>query len=234
MTIKLSDSPIFILGLPRSSTSMIAGALKKAGAWTGTTISATPQNPKGFFEHAHIREQLIKKALVSLGCDPLGVRSLPLETAEFPGGSLRNQVFKIIQQDGYRGDRPWLYKDAKLTLLWPMFLKAFPNARWVYVKRDTDSFIDSCLRTPFMNQHSTERAYWEDFAKSYLTRINALQASGANCFSISTPNIIAGEFSALKQLIGELELSYSEKKLRKFIAPEYWHGEKASIEKILK
>jgi len=115
-----------------------------------------------------------------------------------------------------------------------MFLKAFPNARWVYVKRDTDSFIDSCLRTPFMNQHSTERAYWEDFAKSYLTRINALQASGANCFSISTPNIIAGEFSALKQLIGELELSYSEKKLRKFIAPEYWHGEKASIEKILK
>ena len=78
-----------------------------------------------------------------------------------------------------------------------------------------------------MNQHSTERAYWAEFAKSYLARINALQASGANCFSIATPNIIVGEFSALKQLIEELELSYSEKKLRKFIAPEHWHGEKA-------
>ena len=221
---KLADSPLFILGLPRSGTSMIAGALKKSGAWAGSTIAATAANPKGFFEHAQIRENVVKKTLVHLGCDPLGVSRLPTLDAQFPGRSLRNTILKIIQSDGYRGNRQWLYKDAKLALLWPMFSSAFPDARWIYVKRDIESFIDSCLRTPFMYQHSSRRDYWEQFADEYIARIQALKDSGANFFELESPAIVAGNFASLQNLIEQAGLQYDEKKMRKFIDPEHWHG----------
>ena len=35
------DKPIFVLGLARSGTSLIAGALKTCGAWLGRTVPGT-------------------------------------------------------------------------------------------------------------------------------------------------------------------------------------------------
>ncbi len=162
------NSPIFILGLPRSGTSMIAGALGICGAWTGTTVPGDKaSNPKGFFEHVVIRERVIKSLLSYVGCDPLGVRKLP--PVDLPGevDGLADMIKTILEKDGYKFDRHWLYKDAKLTLLWPVFLKAFPDAKWLIVKRDEESFINSCLRTHFMKQHSVDRAFWKKFAEEY-------------------------------------------------------------------
>lgn len=69
------NSPLFVLGLPRSGTSMIAGAISICGAWTGSTVpGGSPENPKGFFEHTVIREHVTKKILINIECDPLGVR----------------------------------------------------------------------------------------------------------------------------------------------------------------
>ena len=111
--------PLFILGLPRSGTSLVAGMLKKMGFWCGSTVAGDGNNPKGYFEHSHIRETVIKKQLRDLGCDPLGVSKLPeLESLPIDGG-LRKTIFTLVKRDGYRDQRPWFYKDAKLSLLWP-------------------------------------------------------------------------------------------------------------------
>ena len=72
------DSPIFVLGLPRSGTSLITGSLSICGAWIGSTFPGDANNPEGFFEHITIRENVTKNILKQLlGCDPLGVRKLP-------------------------------------------------------------------------------------------------------------------------------------------------------------
>ena len=90
------NSPIFILGLPRSGTSMIAGAIRICGAWTGVTVPASQANPKGFFEHTVIREHVTKQVLTGLGCDPLGVRKIPpvYLPGQIPG--LADIIQKII------------------------------------------------------------------------------------------------------------------------------------------
>ena len=54
------DSPIFVLGLPRSGTSLITGSLNICGAWVGSTFSGDANNPEGFFEHIIIRENVTK------------------------------------------------------------------------------------------------------------------------------------------------------------------------------
>ena len=218
------DTPVFVLGLPRSGTSMIAGCLDLCGAWTGSTVpGGGKENPRGFFEHIYIREHIVKTILTRAGCDPLGVRKLPPLDLNIHVPGLADLIGKVIRSDGYEDDRPWLYKDAKLTLLWPTFANTFPHARWVIVRRDEDSIIDSCLRTFFMNQHSSERAYWAHFVKEYLLRLEQLKRSGVWCYEISSRDVIEGDFSSLRELVQNLGLTYREEALVEFVTPAYWH-----------
>jgi len=219
------NTPIFVLGLPRSGTSMIAGSLGICGAWTGSTVpGGGTENPKGFFEHASIREHVIKKILKDLGYDPLGVRKLPPVDLQIEVSGLTGIIKTIIEKDGYKNDKPWLLKDAKLTLLWPMFKKAFPDATWLVVKRDEEGFINSCLRTSFMKHHSQDRDFWKNFAEEYRARIDALIASGANVLEISSPEVISGNFDHLREVVSRLGLVFKEDELKEFISPDYWHG----------
>lgn len=219
-------SPIFILGLPRSGTSMIAGILGICGAWTGSTVPAgSPANPKGFFEHTDIREHVTKQILTRLGCDPLGVRRLPPVNLEVEVPNLADVTREIIERDGYKHDAPWLYKDAKLTLIWPLYKKVFPNATWIIVRRDEEGFINSCLHTYFMRQHSQDRNFWKKFAQEYQIRINALKDSGATVIEISSPEVVAGTDENIKKLVSQLGLVYREKEVKEFITPAYWHGD---------
>ena len=217
------NSPIFILGLPRSGTSMIAGSLGICGAWTGSTVRGSPENPKGFFEHTIIREHVTKKILAFLKCDPLGVKKLPPVDIQFEAPRLAETIQEILERDGYQHDMPWLYKDAKLTLLWPTFKRAFPNATWLVVRRDEEGFINSCLRTRFMKQHSLDHDFWKKFAEEYQVRINALKDSGANVLEISSPEVISGNFEHLKKIVSQLGLTYRENEVKEFISPTFWH-----------
>jgi len=219
------NSPIFVLGLPRSGTSMIAGSLGICGAWTGSTVpGGGPENPKGYFEHTVIREHVTKKILTNLGCDPLGVRNLPPIDLQIEVPRLAQVIQEILERDGYKHDNPWLLKDAKLTLLWPIYKRAFPGATWLVVRRDEEGFINSCLRTYFMKQHSQNRDFWKKFAEEYRLRINALINSGANVLEISSPDVVNGQFENLKEVVSRLGLTYREKELKEFISPAYWHG----------
>lgn len=206
---------------------MIAGSLGICGAWTGSTVpGGGPENPKGFFEHSSIREHVTKKILKDLGCDPLGVRKLPPIDLQIEVIGLADIIKSIIEKDGYRHDRPWLLKDAKLTLLWPIYRKAFPEATWLVVQRDEEGFINSCLRTSFMKHHSLDRNFWKKFAEEYRLRINVLKSSGANVLEISSPDIINGNFDQLKEIVFQLGLKYKVDELKDFVSPAYWHGNK--------
>ena len=203
---------------------MIAGALGICGAWTGSTVPGIPENPKGFFEHNIIRQFITKKILTNMRCDPLGIMELPPVDLQGNMPKLIEFIQEAIEKDGYKHDMPWLYKDAKLTLLWPIYKNTFPQATWVIVKRDEEGFINSCLNTYFMKQHSEDREFWKKLAEEYRIRLENLKNSGANVLEISSPDIISGDFTQLEVLISRLGLNYREKELKEFISPAYWHS----------
>jgi hypothetical protein len=218
------NHPIFVLGLPRSGTSMVAGSLGICGAWTGSTVPGNPENPKGFFEHVVIREHIVRKMLVDLGYDPMGVRKLPPVDLQIEVQGLADIIRGIVERDGYQFNVPWLIKACKLTLLWPVFKKAFPDATWIIVRRDEEGLIDSCLRTSFMKHHSPDRNFWKNFSEEYRIRLDALKNSGANVLEISTPEMISGNFDHFREAVSQLGLTYREEELMEFISPAYWHG----------
>ena len=218
------NTPIFVLGLPRSGTSLIAGILEICGAWLGDTVpGGGVENPKGFFENIYLREQVNKKILNSLDVDPLGVQKLP-ELATLPAiDGLKEVIRSGLKKEGYDSSRPWLFKDAKLTLLWPVYLKAFPNAHWVIVRRETQHIIASCLNTSFMKKQSSNPSFWRNWSDEYLLRLDALKQSQCSWSEIWSPKIINGELDELAVLVEQLGLHWQPETVQQFINPDYWH-----------
>lgn len=211
--------PIFVTGLPRSHTSMTAGLLHQAGAWVGDTIPGDDNNPKGYFENMYIREKIVKAELGRRGCDKLGIRAIPPFDIDMTIDLLDERIYAALASQGYPGG-PWLYKDAKLTLLWPAFANEFPKANWVIVRRDVDSLIDSCMKTSFMRQHSTNRNFWRNIAADYNDRLDKLFESDNNVYELHTPQLLRGKGKELRELIEALGLNFDAEKIKRFINPK--------------
>lgn len=224
MNDRFFKKPILITGLPRSGTSLTAGLLDICGVWSGTTVQASKDNIKGFFEHCALREVVNKALLSRMGCDPLGVRKLPPHELP-PINNFKETIYDILIKDGYTGKQPWMFKDAKLLLLWPYYKTYFPSATWIVVKRDKEEIIDSCLRTGFMKQHSEDREFWNAWAQNYEDRIERLKASGVKFYEINATDIVKSETrDELRKLIKKLKLKWNESKVQEFIEPTVWHG----------
>jgi len=147
---------IFVTGCARSGTSLTTQILKDLGCNLG--------HVNVLFENMEIRENILKPYLRSVKADPLGQWPLP-DTNNLP--SIPNLYIRVM--GCFPEWEPRAYKDAKLTLVWPVFAKAFPDAKWVIVRRDKERIVDSCLDTTFMFRHK-ERESWRGWVDAHEAR----------------------------------------------------------------
>lgn len=222
----VADRPVFLVGSPRSGTSMVTGALAACGLWMGNTVQGNANNAKGYFENADIRNQLVKPALTNLGVDPLGVTSFVSIDQLAPDPTLRAKMLQAVRQQGYDGKTRWGYKEPKLTLLWPMWADAFPDANWVILERDREAIVKSCLNTGFMARHSTDAEFWRHFVNRHDDRLAVLENTVPNVTRINTGDISNGDMSHLKDLVDQLGLAWNQSKIEQFIDPKLFgrHG----------
>jgi len=223
-----TEHPIFITGLPRSGTSMTAGIFAQLGVFTGPTVPGGLSNPKGFFENTIIREEIIKGILNAANFCPLGVSSLPPidfnEEINFDKKlSLKDILQRIILAQGYNKEVPWLYKDAKLTLLWRIFNSQFPNALWIIVRRDRENVIRSCLSTHFMLQHSSKVDFWNKFADEYETRLEALLHCVKNVIQINTDELVNGHYEIIENICRDRGINFVHSVVNDFVSPVHWN-----------
>jgi hypothetical protein len=220
---KYLKKPIFITGLPRSGTSMIAGLLDHCGVWTGKTVgSDIKNNPKGYFENIQIREKLIKPLLSAMNCDPLGVVKLPPFPLLNKVNGLSESFERLICNEGYSGERYWLYKDAKLSLFWMPLVREFPEATWIIVRRPVADVIKSCLKTSFMRQHSDDHDFWLGFSSEYLIRLGGLMDAIPNVYEIWADSLVDGNKESMRQLLRVLNLNEQLFNENQFINHQYW------------
>lgn len=201
------DRPLFILGAPRSGTSMTARIFAEHGFWFGNTVQGTSENKHGFFENRALRESYIKGILKWAGHDPAGVTSLP-DLDHLPlYPHLRYQVRRVLAKEGYRNG-PWALKDPKLSLIWPIFAEAFPEATWLIVHRDPAKVVQSLCTTSFMARHYTSPPYWQSFLQSYAARLERLRASNARVFDVSADEVASGEYTEIEKILDLHDLPF--------------------------
>ncbi|MCP4328415.1 MAG: hypothetical protein GY791_08265 [Alphaproteobacteria bacterium] len=204
---------------------MVARALQACGLWLGRVAPATPDNRLGFFENESLRE-INKEILAALGTHRLGVRSMPAlkgqEARYAQIGELKARCQESIEGDGYKGE-VWGFKDPKMSLIWPIWREAFPDALWVIVKRPSEAVIRSCARSEFLKQYGFGHEDWTKFVGACLSRIAALERCGVPYLGANADEIATGNLTALETIVCSIPgLDWNEAAVRASISTNIW------------
>lgn len=223
--------PILITGAARSGTSMVAGAIHTCGAWKGMTAGPNINNQKGMFENTTVRNTIMKPYLRHQGLDPLGQYPLPdIKNIPIPT-NWKSKMENIMLEQGYT-DGPWMYKGAKMCLMWPIWHYAFPDAKWIIVRRHSGDIANSCCKTGFMRAFrnpviqkaigvTNERDGWLWWVNQHLDRFREMIDEGLNCKVVWPERMVSGDYHQMMETIEWLGLEWKSEVLN-FIDPKLW------------
>jgi len=222
----IKQHPILITGVPRSGTSMIAAAINLCGGFGGG------MSKRGMFGNDKIREEIVKPYFQSIKADILGQYPLPIISDISIPVSWKQKVEQIIINEGYK-EGHWMYKDSRSGLIWPVWNFAFPNAKWIIVRRRTGDIIQSCLKTAFMdaftyanNQRAievnTEQEGWLWWVHQYEKRFVEMITEGLNCKVVWPDRMVHGDYQQMYETLEWLGLSWN-KEIVNLIDPLLWN-----------
>lgn len=214
--------PILITGSPRSGSTIIAHILRICGVFVSQPLTKM-QESEAF-------NNLIKLHLLKYGVDPRGQFPLaPLEDQEIIIPGFKESIQNLIMAHGYHKG-PWVIKSSSIALMWHAWKEAFPNAKFIIVRRSTDSIIDSCIKTGYMDAFpekilqlgvTTEKEAWEWMVQSYISRFDDMIMEGLDVKVIWPERMARGDYSQVFELVDWLELPWQSEILA-HIDPKFW------------
>jgi hypothetical protein len=211
----IEQSPILITGIPRSGTSIVAVAINQCGAFLGKT------SKRDMYENSRIKSNIVKSYFHRMGVDPRGQFPLPnTEDLSIPM-DWRKRIEQIILEEGYQ-EGPWMYKGTGMSLVWPVWHYAFPNAKWIIVRRRTPDIIHSCLKTGYMNAYS-ESEEWKEWIHNYEKKFVEMITAGLNCKQIWPERMVTGDYQQLYEVLDWVSLSWNNE-LVNLINPLFWNS----------
>lgn len=216
----LKEPPILVTGCARSGTSMTAGILSVLGAWGGEMSGPTKHNRKGMFENAEIRS-IVKLYLHLCNVDPKGQYPLPNINDLRPIANWKNRITGIMERQGCPFDS-WFYKGAKMCLIWPIWHNAFPKAKWIIVRRSDDDIVYSCMRTGFMNNHSTEKG-WHSWVDHHKENFKQMHEAGLQIKELWPSKFVEGDYTELKEVMEWAGLPWNEESINAFVDKKLFH-----------
>ena len=219
-------APILITGLPRSGTSVTAGVFSLCGAWTGSTALPSPWNRKGTFENEALKNSFVKPVLSMIGADPLGLDRLPRPGTMPPidPAKFRGLVHDAVRRQGWDGSRRWLFKDAKLALIAPLWIAAFPDADWIVVRRRRDAVIASALRAkPMAKRLGRDWSRWKTWAHDYLAHLESLAEAVDVRVEVWPARDIFEDPAGLVPAVKDLGLTWRPDAVADFVDASLWN-----------
>ena len=217
---RIEKSPILITGCARSGTSLVAGSISICGGQGGDLLGGSKYNAKGFFENGYIRDMIEKPYLRAQSLDPLGQTPLAVTSEIAIPMDWRKKVEDTMIRQGYENG-PWFYKGAKACHIWPVWNYAFPDAKWIIVRRRSADIAQSCLQTGFMHKRTTYES-WLEWIHYHEDKFVEMIKAGLNVKQIWPERMIKGNYEQLYEVIEWLGLEWKSKEVIDFIEPKLW------------
>jgi len=225
--------PIIITGTPRSGLALVAGTVAACGGFGGLVEMGRPGAP-GSFENLELRESLERPLLKGLGCDPKGHGVLPAlaivrKLAEVLSGQWRKRTDRIFIRQSSReavdyskpNFHPFISSQVA-ALLYPIWNRAYPKARFVIVRRMPQAVISSCQKVGYVKFARPDEQSWVAMVNHYAAAIDCMKEEGLDVFEIWPSKIIAGDFSDLPKLMEYCDLIYQKDRVKDFLLPIVW------------
>ena len=118
--------PIVVLGLQRSGTSAVAGALARLGVNMGTSEDFFPadvHHPAGYFEQRSLTA-FSQKCLTFFQMSPASPRPLPVNWLSYPQGRLLVDELRRLLVSQFSQSPLWGFKQPIAAIVWPIFEEA--------------------------------------------------------------------------------------------------------------
>ena len=202
------NQPIFITGVERSGSTLIAKIFNICGVHAGLVST--------MYENIGIKQMmdrfLYENRNGSLFPD---VKSQSIST------TWKDRVLDILTAEGYT-DGPWMCKSSRMGQMWPTWHYAFPNARWIIVRRRTGDIIQSCVKTAYMSMFKdpshlkqvgalTEEEGWKWWIHQYEKQFVEMIETGVNCRIVWPERMVTGDYQQIYETLEWLGLTWSTK-----------------------
>jgi hypothetical protein len=174
-------------------------------------------------ENIRIRDKIIMPFMATQSLDIEGMyvgenRLLHTELIARP------RIRGVLSLEGWNGLKQWMYKDRRVTLLWPVFDKMFPQALFVIVRRRDEDIINSCMKTAYMNRYVTNQQ-WQTMVDGYKSRFEEMKRN-VKCVEVFPDRMITGDYSQMKDIvITYTGCLWDEDKVKQYIEPRMWRKE---------
>ena len=191
---------LIVLGMHRSGTSAVTGALRLCGAWVGEAgalTGANTENPKGFWERRDVRkicDGMLHAARANWGqvgsFDPAAVQHAAL--AEYG-----REFQAVVNQLNHHGT--WIIKEPRLCLLFPILRFHIADPVCIHTSRHPLEIAQS-LRVRNGFGITEGLALWESYTRS------ALNASaGLPRLLVSYKKLISDPHAEIGRIVGQLQ-----------------------------
>ena len=204
--------PVFVTGIERSGASIIAKVISICGGFAGKT--------NVMHENYEIKK-LVDGYYSSFGINPNGQYPL-LDTKQMLiPSNWRTRIENILFDEKYDGSKVWMYKSSRISQMWPVWNYAFPNARWIIVRRRTGDIIESCLKTKYMNAFENEvirktvgadniRDGWLWWVHEHEKLFIEMIETGLNCKVVWPERMVYGDYYQINEMLDWLGLSWNK------------------------
>lgn len=209
----MTIDPILVAASPRSGTSMIAGLLHHHGADAGD-FRIGKGNPKGGFEDINIK-QVMKNVLTSNGynLNPISIQpdSFDLDP------DFRLRVLQCVTNP----DEPWLVKEFRILMTWPLWQEHFPDAIYVLNRRNIADNLQSMQKHRVISKRGSSHnlRFWIKWARGK----QELIAKYCSHVWVDVDRIWQGDMDEAKKVVEAYGLDFNRKIAEDWIEPSLWH-----------
>ena len=196
--------PVIITGIPRSGKGLISGILNICGLQAGDVDK--------LFENRQIYQKT-SQYLVDNGMDKDG------QSIFKPTTNLKIPINWKSDIENILGEAPWMIKSSHAALMWPVWNYAFPNAKYLIVRRRTGDIISSCMNTAYMKANTTQEG-WLNMCREYEQRFVEMMNAGLNCKVIWPHRMAYGDYQQIYETLEWLGLEW-DTKILEWVDPKF-------------
>jgi hypothetical protein len=217
--LKGKQQPVLVVGMHNSGTSILTEILHENGIFFGANM----RHYESYFFSNFINDRVILGGGGNWAKLPLLSEEEVLKFAGSVGPFIRKHWIADYLQWGYDGISPWGIKDPRLCVLLPLYLKVFPKARVVHIRRNPND-IAASLTGKFKAGVGVlnDFDHWKELTEAYTQRVLNYSDQCAFYYELQYEDLCIKPNELTKDLFNFLGLPFTPRaeKLLAKVTPE--------------
>jgi hypothetical protein len=227
-----------ITGCEKTGTSFTAGLLHCLGLFGGDISDLiVPRcfNKKGGFENQSIKLEFIKPYLLSRGL--FNHKRMPnrfvgksIDWFDLPMSldplKLRSGILDLFKGEGWDGNQPLFLKSPAFVRMPREMSEAFPEAKWVFVRRDAQGAMRSRYAKRYTHAKPDSNGHIEvdDIYRMAMESMDQIK-DHVGGFNFSPNDVINGNIKALESLSEYVGGVIDKASIDEWVDPSMWNVE---------